>query len=200
MIYTITMFSIWALAHITVAASGMTNEVDRVDSIYPSRPLYATVLRNIRAVSISISAFPAAFVAIHLFYKMMQIIFATSSKIAKLKRTDDKEFVTKLHRKLMIYIVISIVATVMQILGAMLFNSIFDAFVYAGWLLILMNLLRAIRDGVKQLDDWELQSRNRESNQEMESPVSSGPGESYGMPSIEPMGSSFQSTNNSGKK
>jgi hypothetical protein len=107
MLFVVTLYSIFVLSQIAISASGLTNEIDKVDTIYPSRPHLASVLRPVRYASIALAGTTVNFVSIYLFYKMMQIIFKTSSKIAKLKRTDDAEFVTKLHRRFMTYIVIS---------------------------------------------------------------------------------------------
>jgi hypothetical protein len=156
-VFTITMFSIWNLTHVVIAVTGMTNQVERVSSIHPSRPRFASILRITRAISIGIGGGGGQFVSVFLFYKMLQIIFKTSSKVSKLKRTVDCEFVTKLHRKFIIYIILSVVATVLQILGAILLESIFDAFIFSIWLLILLNFLREIRDGIRELDDRVLQ-------------------------------------------
>jgi hypothetical protein len=49
----------------------------------------------------------------------------------------------------------------------------------------LINFLKAIRDGIKELDYWELQSRNRSSLSQY---APSFPGEADGMSSIEPLG------------
>ena len=91
------------------------------------------------------------------FYKIIQLVFTTSSKIAKLMRSNDRHLVIALRRRLYAYVCGSTVASMM--IG---FSSVnYELSHLTGALVFLTNqvmlhFLEFVRTGVIELDDYEL--------------------------------------------
>lgn len=101
--------------------------------------------------------------AIYTFTKIVRIVFQTSSKLVKLLRTDDREKVVALRRRVFGYMS---VPPVFLILGLM--DSLFNSAKLAGVLSTLIYVaiiyfLDFVRAGIIKLDDWELRHQTESS-------------------------------------
>jgi hypothetical protein len=125
---------------------GHTNRVVQPFKIY----IYSIVLMQVAMITIG-STF--------CFYKIIKLVWTTSSKIAKLLRTDDRQLVFALRRRMYAYISVLSFFSVLVVIEW----SLLGQFYSCGVIIILQvarNFLEFVRAGVKNLDEYELRERS----------------------------------------
>jgi hypothetical protein len=93
------------------------------------------------------------------FYKIIRLVWTTSSKIAKLLRTDDRQLVFALRRRMYAYISVLYLCAVLLVIEW----CFLGVFYVCGTIIILqvaLHFLEFVRVGVKNLDEYELRERS----------------------------------------
>jgi hypothetical protein len=139
-----------------MAYTGNTGSV--LDLLSTSPSLLVTGLRIAFLVTVGFLILLIMGASTFCYYKMLWIILSTSSKLAKLKRTDDKERVLVFQRKLYALIVLAAFLSVLMTLD-FIFNRIIFLFLMVGmtfcgvilvsFAIVLLHLLEIIRDSIQ---------------------------------------------------
>jgi hypothetical protein len=94
------------------------------------------------------------------FVKIVTLVWTTSSKIAKLLRTDDRPLVFALRRKMYAYLTVFAIGAVLAILDFFLNSCELIFFLTVGFEQLSLHFLEFVRIGVANLDDYELRSKS----------------------------------------
>jgi hypothetical protein len=93
------------------------------------------------------------------FSKIVSLVWTTSGKIAKLLRTDDRQLVFVLRRKMYAYISAVAFCCLLMLLEFNLLGMLYT-FLCAIFLQIVLHFLEFVRLGVKNLDEFELREKS----------------------------------------
>jgi hypothetical protein len=97
------------------------------------------------------------------FIKIVKLVWTTSSKIAKLLRTDDRQLVFALRRKMYSYISAVALFGILFVIDFYLLGVLFSCY-HAISLQIVLHFLEFFRAGVKNLGEFELRERSISTN------------------------------------
>jgi hypothetical protein len=119
----------------------------------PSSTRLVSILRIAFGLTCGILILLVIGASIYCYYKMLWIILETSSKLAKMRRTENKNKVLALHRKL--YSMIAFVAflSVLLVLDFIFSRLTFLGSIVASIAAILLHLLELIRDSIQKVGE-----------------------------------------------
>jgi hypothetical protein len=139
------------------AAIAATGTFDSIISILsPSKSSLITGLRIAFMATVGALIFLVMGCSTYCFYQMLRVILSTSSKLAKMKRTEDKNKVLALHLRLYSLIVLAAVLSILTTLD-LIFNRIsfliipgltFAGSILASFTIVLLHLLEIIRESI----------------------------------------------------
>jgi hypothetical protein len=119
-------------------------------------------MNSVKIILFSSTLIFAAMIAIgsiFCFIKIVILVWTTSSKIAKLLRTDDRQLVFALRRRMYAYISVLALLAALTVIEWVLLSRVFSC----GTIVILQvafHFLEFVRVGVKNLDEYELRERS----------------------------------------
>jgi hypothetical protein len=90
------------------------------------------------------------------FVKIIILVWTTSSKIAKLLRTDDRQLVFALRRRMYAYLSVCAICAVLIVLDCILNGFEYTVFLNIIVLQVALHFLEFVRHGVASLDEYEL--------------------------------------------
>jgi hypothetical protein len=147
-----------------VAATGSFGSVIDILSKSPSPLITGLKISFMATVGILILLVMGC--STYCFYQMMWIILSTSLKLAKMKRTEDKNKVLALYRRMYSMIVLAAVLSILMALDLILnriqFCSLtlgltFTGPILASFAIVLLHLLEVIRDSIQKVwVEWKL--------------------------------------------
>jgi hypothetical protein len=94
--------------------------------------------------------------SIFCFVKIIKLVWTTSSKIAKLLRTDDRQLVFALRRRMYTYVSVLGFLAVLTVIELLYLLGVFYVFGTIIVLQVALHFLEFVRVGVKELDEYEL--------------------------------------------
>jgi hypothetical protein len=154
--YKRSIYALGALGLITMVSSTITGDLSSVLDVGGEGNSTRIIVYQIAIFSIFLLFIAMGGIgSIFCFGKIIKLVWTTSSKIAKLLRTDDRQLVFALRRRMYAYIS---AAAFCSLLSVIEFNLL-GVFYVCGTIIILqvaLHFLEFVRLGVKNLDEYEL--------------------------------------------